>query len=329
METSNGTRPGIKSENTLDRAPRLSGQLSGEGVASLKVDATSRQNGAAEVNTLNGTASVHNMDGTRDSPPTEEEAEDYDDVRPEADALIDGSHGGDLEVDLDKKEEATAEDLVRRTRRRSIPIRLEKTDKRGRYLLHADDPVIRELLRQGMEKQRKTAPVQRTSVRDLVFTRRFTTFDRQNAKSHESPFFGFFTLFWIAMALLLLRVAAQNYRTYGSVVGTNEIVKMMLSKDVLLFGVTDGVLCGSTGFGLVLQWMVLKGWIDWEGMGYIIENIWQSFYIAGFVGWTFYRDWPWTHTIFIVLHGMVFLMKQHSYSFYNGYREFVLSTKLR
>lgn len=31
------------------------------------------------------------------------------------------------------------------------------------------------------------------------------------------------------------------------------------------------------------------------------------------------RDWPWTHTVFFVLHGIVMLMKQHSYAFYNGY----------
>ena len=44
------------------------------------------------------------------------------------------------------------------------------------------------------------------------------------------------------------------------------------------------------------------------------------------------RDWPWTHTVFFVLHGIVMLMKQHSYAFYNGYlssvyekRNFILS----
>jgi sterol O-acyltransferase len=35
--------------------------------------------------------------------------------------------------------------------------------------------------------------------------------------------------------------------------------------------------------------------------------------------WTQYRHWPWTHTVFFVLHSIVMLMKQHSYSFYNGH----------
>lgn len=34
---------------------------------------------------------------------------------------------------------------------------------------------------------------------------------------------------------------------------------------------------------------------------------------------TIARDWPWTHTVFFVLHGLVLLMKQHSYAFYNGH----------
>lgn len=37
------------------------------------------------------------------------------------------------------------------------------------------------------------------------------------------------------------------------------------------------------------------------------------------VGLTLLRDWPWTHTVFFVLHGLVMLMKQHSYAFYNGH----------
>lgn len=59
---------------------------------------------------------------------------------------------------------------------------------------------------------------------------------------------------------------------------------------------------------------------------------WQTTFIAGVVGWTMVREWPWTHTVFFVLHGLVMVMKQHSYAFYNGYlstvyikRKFVLA----
>lgn len=42
-------------------------------------------------------------------------------------------------------------------------------------------------------------------------------------------------------------------------------------------------------------------------------------FIFGVVELTRWREWPWTYTVFFVLHGLVMLMKQHSYAFYNGY----------
>jgi len=42
-------------------------------------------------------------------------------------------------------------------------------------------------------------------------------------------------------------------------------------------------------------------------------------FIGAVIGLPTLRDWPWTHTVFFVMHGLVMLMKQHSYAFYNGY----------
>lgn len=57
--------------------------------------------------------------------------------------------------------------------------------------------------------------------------------------------------------------------------------------------------------------------------------MWQTAFIAGVVGWTMVRDWPWTHTVFFVLHGIVMLMKQHSYAFYNGHLSSVYAKRQR
>lgn len=48
-------------------------------------------------------------------------------------------------------------------------------------------------------------------------------------------------------------------------------------------------------------------------------QIWQTVYIGAVVELTLWRNWPWSHTVFFVMHGVVMLMKQHSYAFYNGY----------
>jgi len=42
-------------------------------------------------------------------------------------------------------------------------------------------------------------------------------------------------------------------------------------------------------------------------------------FIGAVVQLTLVRNWPWSHTVFFVMHGIVMLMKQHSYAFYNGY----------
>ncbi|KAK8190928.1 MBOAT, membrane-bound O-acyltransferase family-domain-containing protein [Phyllosticta paracitricarpa] len=214
-----------------------------------------------------------------------------------------------------------------------------RTQKKGGYILTADDPEIRRLLRRGIERENSTQDSAKGSsrgrFRDLVFTRQFSTFDRQNARSHDSTFRGFFTLFWLSMALLLIRIAARNWKIYGTVFGANELWNMMFERDVVVLLATDGVMVAVTVFGLFLQRLILKGYLSWERSGYLIEHAWQLSFLAITLYWTVYREWPWTHTIFLVLHCIVFLMKQHSYSFYNGYlsqiyrRKQLLEEKLR
>ncbi|KAI9717963.1 MAG: acyl-CoA/sterol acyltransferase [Chrysothrix sp. TS-e1954] len=296
-------RPKLKTTDSLDRAPRLSGSMTSLGIAQLKPDnsipASSSPSMSAE----------SDRSLSRPTSEREDELEDYDAQKPDLDAMVQST--------LEKQNYAVSGISDRSPAGpNEIPIRLEKIKESGLYNLRADDPDIREILKRGLARQNAG---KRQAVRDLVFTRRFTTFDRQNPQSYESPFHGFFTLFWLGMALMFFRVAAQNWRQYGSILGQNEVMSTMFSHDVLLLGIVDGVMWVATLFGFGLQKVILSGWLNWDTSGYIIENLWQAFYLGAVVGWAFYREWPWTHTVFIVLHAFVFVMKQHSYSFYNGY----------
>ena len=263
-----------------------------------------------------------------------DDIDDYDDLELDPNTLVANNRRSmdtsyrpniqSLDGQDDSKDRRRSEpsDRGRSVKRNSIQIRLEKTGRKGRYILTADDPVVKDILRKGIEREEEEAGAkksQRVRFRDLVFTRQFTTFDRQNPSASESPFFGFFTLFWIAMVLIFVQVAMDNYRDYGSILGTNQVMKLMFSHDVMLLGLTDGVMCAATAEVLLLQKLIQRGWFRWEKGGWILQNIWQSFYLGAVVGWTYFREWPWTHTIFVVLHGLVFLMKQHSYAFYNGH----------
>lgn len=155
---------------------------------------------------------------------------------------------------------------------------------------------------------------------DLVFSRNFSTFDRQNALAASSPFHGFFTLFWLGISLFVIKIGAENWRQYGNPLGRNEIFRIMFHRDLVVLLIADGVMCLSTGVSWVLQrHLVRRGVVDWDEEGWVLQNIWQCLFVAGVVGFPLLRDWPWTHTVFFVMHGMVMLMKMHSYAFYNGY----------
>jgi sterol O-acyltransferase len=115
--------------------------------------------------------------------------------------------------------------------------------------------------------------MRRSKFSDLVFTRQFTAFDRQNAASAESPFHGFFTLFWLGTAIYMMKLAAENWRQYGNILGTNEIMGLMFHRDVMVLGLSDGVMCAGTGFGLILQKLIFHGVISWNKSGWIIQSV--------------------------------------------------------
>jgi sterol O-acyltransferase len=107
----------------------------------------------------------------------------------------------------------------------------------------------------------------------LVFSRQFTAFDRQNVDSADSPFHGFFTLFWLGTAIYMIKLAAENWRQHGNILGSNEIMGLMFHRDVMVLGLSDGVMCGVTGFGLILQKLIFKGLLSWDREGWIIQSV--------------------------------------------------------
>ena len=316
-------------------ASHLAGSASTDGIATLKSSAVTLHDSPPRPD-----AAKHSVsDGVplRYESSNDDDIEDYDAITLDPDTLVEGSRGGlrrasnnarpGSRKDQDharirRQSEPLDGRLDSEGRRQSIQIRLERTDKKGNYILTADDPEIRDILRRGIEREEAAAantPKARSRFRDLVFTRQFTTFDRQNPINAESPFHGFFTLFWLAMVLMFLKVSAANYRDYGSILGKNEVMKMMFSRDIFVLGLTDIAMLFSTLFGFFLHKAIARGFLTWTRSGWIIENVWQTFFLASIIGWIYYRDWPWTHTIFMVLHMLVFIMKQHSYTFYNGH----------
>jgi sterol O-acyltransferase len=161
------------------------------------------------------------------------------------------------------------------TRRRSIPVKLQETNQAGQYILKAEDAeLLQEVLRDNLLLEKSDAPKKRPFLfRDLQFTSQRSAFDRQNPSFSSSQFHGFFTLFWLGVALMLVKVAANNFRAYGNPFGTTEIIELMLSRDVLVLGITDFILCWSTLFCLCLQQAIFRGYMRWSGLGWVIQNV--------------------------------------------------------
>lgn len=158
--------------------------------------------------------------------------------------------------------------------RQRVSVKLRETDQAGQYLLQAEDAqLLQELLRQNLHERSGAPESRRFRFRDLRFTRQLSTFDRQNPNFSSTEFHGFFTLFWLGVALLLVKVAANNWRVHGSIWGKNEIVRLMFHKDVLVLGLTDFVVCWSTLFCLGLQRAILRGYLRWSGLGWVVQNV--------------------------------------------------------
>ncbi|QPC77288.1 hypothetical protein HYE68_008040 [Fusarium pseudograminearum] len=191
----------------------------------------------------------------------------------------------------------------------------------GVYIVSDEDNSLQQLLMTSSQwSEESSGPkIRRRKFADLVFTRQFSAFDRHNPSAFNSPFHGFYTLFWLAVFLFVLKISVQNWQIYGNPLGTSDIMKTMFHRDVVVLLLSDGIMCALTAVTWLNQWLVYANYLDWNGAGWLLQHIWQTTFLAGVVGLTLWRDWPWTHTVFFVLHGIVMLMKQHSYAFYNGH----------
>lgn len=104
----------------------------------------------------------------------------------------------------------------------------------GVHVTPEDDNLMQEVLARSSERaadpKHATSP-QQGRFTDLVFTQQFSAFDRNNPESAQSPFHGFYNLFWLAVALFVFKISAENWRMYGNPLGANVIMKTMFSRD--------------------------------------------------------------------------------------------------
>lgn len=138
-----------------------------------------------------------------------------------------------------------------------------------------------------------------------------------NPQFLNSDSYGFFVCFWVVHSLFTTGVLLSNYIQKGYLLSGN--VFQLMQKDLLKIGLLDLVmyLCMYVTFGL--QILVKHRVVNWWSYGWILQHIWQFVYFFTFLAAPRYFQFPWIGSVFIVLHMIVQIMKQHSYAVCNGW----------
>lgn len=86
-------------------------------------------------------------------------------------------------------------------------------------------------------------------------------------------------------------------------------------------GLSDFAMVGTTALVVPMQKLFRSstGLLAWRNLGMPIHIIYETTWFALWINWPFMLSWTWTAQVFLTLHTLVFLMKMHSYAFYNGH----------
>ncbi|KAJ4993709.1 sterol o-acyltransferase [Stagonosporopsis vannaccii] len=165
----------------------------------------------------------------------------------------------------------------------------------------------------------------RRQIRAQQKRRMFPTIEYVDRVSHFDPasdyrdFRGFFVLFWIGLAIMVITSMLRQVKETGY---PFQIRQWDLFKEkVWELGLVDGAMVGSTALALPLQKLFLygKGPLRWGALGMAIQSIYQVVWLSFWCTYPFIRDWSWTAQVFFTLHLLAIFMKMHSYAFYNGH----------
>lgn len=140
-----------------------------------------------------------------------------------------------------------------------------------------------------------------------------------DAQSEYRDFRGFFVLFWISLSIMVITTGLRNIKETGHPLRVE--VYALLSRNVVSLALSDAAMVASTAVSLPIQRRVraTTSFLRWRRAGIWIQSLFQASWLVLFVALPFVLGWTWTAQVFFALHTLTFLMKMHSYSFYNGH----------
>ncbi|OJJ47598.1 hypothetical protein ASPZODRAFT_24511 [Penicilliopsis zonata CBS 506.65] len=168
----------------------------------------------------------------------------------------------------------------------------------------------------SISSARKQARARNRLFYTIDYVPRVSHFD---PKSDYHDFRGFFTLFWIGLFIMVVTTVLRNIKDTGYPLRVQ--VWAMLSANVWELALSDLAMVVSTGLALPIHLLVRgsSGWLAWSRGGMVAQSVFEACWLVLWINWPFMLHWTWTAQVFFTLHTLTFLMKMHSYAFYNGH----------
>ncbi|KAL7421034.1 Sterol O-acyltransferase 2 (Sterol-ester synthase 2) [Cryptotrichosporon argae] len=150
----------------------------------------------------------------------------------------------------------------------------------------------------------------------LSFEPRHSSFDRENKRSQTDEFRGFFTLFWICLALLFVRTSLDSWDAHRTLLSLN--FGYLITRDVAVLAFADLVMVASMLLAVPFVKCLQHRYFSYYWTGVAIQHAFQAAYLGVAIWWGWARQWYWVQSGFLVLHCLASLMKIHSYMAHNG-----------
>jgi sterol O-acyltransferase len=150
----------------------------------------------------------------------------------------------------------------------------------------------------------------------VEYTHRLSYFD---PNSDYSNFRGFFVLFWIGLAIMVITSMLRNLRETGHMLNFKQWP--LFTENIWELAASDLLMAATTGVNIPLNLMYKnsRGWLRWNRGGIVVQSVVQAIWLYVWIAWPFARDWTWTAQVFFTLHTLALFMKMHSYAFYCGH----------
>ncbi|KAF2637214.1 hypothetical protein P280DRAFT_112095 [Massarina eburnea CBS 473.64] len=169
----------------------------------------------------------------------------------------------------------------------------------------------------------KASSFARRQIRAQQRQRIFPTIEYVDRVSHFDPqsdyrdFRGFFVLFWIGLAIMVITTMLRNLKENGYPLFIRQWG--LFTEKVWELAICDGLMVASTAATLALHKAINLKYLRWNEVGMPLQSVYQALWLLFWVMYPFIRDWSWTAQVFFTLHLLSIFMKMHSYGFYNGH----------